>query len=438
MRALLLIKMCKKRLYSILIFITLVVALAACKTEGSFDLNDAHKTTIQVADAEDSSESLDTTPTPVEKPDPITVNEEKTNEGSVEESVAEESQPSDDIMEVHFVDVGQADSTLIKTNEHAMLIDCGADESGTKVQYYLKKHGVEKLDYLILTHPDSDHIGGADVIIAKFDIDKIFMSPFTKDNKWYSDIINTINYRGYSWSTPEVGSSYSLGDARFTVLAPNRIYEDPNNSSIALVLQYGDTRFLFTGDASEEAEADIVSNGLDISADVYKLGHHGSSSASTDAFLERIDPRYVVISCASGNEYGHPHVETMDRLKKYSPEIYRTDEQGTIVASSDGEKITWDHSPSTTWASGVQTTEEIPRIYNDIMPLEMTDDTAEEPGSRSIPSSTTYVLNTNTKKFHYPNCKSVNDMKPKNRQDVDWTREECIREGYKPCGNCKP
>ena len=438
MRALLLMKMWKRRLFSILIFIAVLFVLVSCMTEGSIDSNDVHKTTIQVADAEDSSESGDSTPPTVEKPDVVPATEDVIKENFAEKHEIEESQPSDDIMEVHFIDVGQADSTLIKTNEHAMLIDCGADESGTKVQYYLKKHGVDKLDYLILTHPDSDHIGGADVIITKFDIDKIFMSPFTKDNKWYSDIINAINYRGYSWSTPEVGSSYSLGDARFTVLAPNRTYEDPNNSSIALVLQYGDTRFLFTGDASEEAEADIVSNGLDISADVYKLGHHGSSSASTDAFLEKINPRYVVISCASGNEFGHPHEETMDRLKKYSPEIFRTDEQGTIIASSDGEKITWNHAPSTTWASGVQTAEEIPRIYNDIMTLETTDDTAEEPGSRSIPSSTTYVLNTNTKKFHYPNCKSVNDMKPKNRQDVDWTRGECIREGYKPCGNCKP
>ena len=365
------------------------------------------------------------------------------NQDSIEiPSNETEDEPSDadKEMEVHFIDVGQADSTLIKVDGHAMLIDCGADDTGTKLQNYLVKHDVKKLDYLVLTHPDSDHIGGADVIITKFDIDKVFMSPFTKDNNWYADLLNALKYKGYSWSTPAVGGDYNLGDASFTVVAPNRIYDDPNNSSIALVIQYGDTRFLFTGDASEEAEADIVSNGLNISADVYKLGHHGSRTASTEAFLEKVNPKCVVISCATGNEYGHPHEEALQRIKKYAPEIYRTDEQGTIVAHSDGEKITWDHSPSTTWACGIQVQEEIPQIYNDIMSIEPTIDLNEDVGviERGPIPDVTYVLNTNSKRFHKPDCDSVNEMKPKKRQDVDWTREECMENGYKPCGNCKP
>ena len=341
-------------------------------------------------------------------------------------------------LEIHFIDVGQADATLVKIGSHAMLVDCGTDDVGTKIQYYLKNHGVEKLDYLVLTHPDSDHIGGADVIITKFDIDKVFMSPFTKDNNWYADLLNALKYKGYSWSTPEVGSNYELGKADFTIVAPNRLYEDPNNSSIAFVLKYGDTRFLFTGDASEEAEADIVSNGLDISADVYKMGHHGSRTASTEGFIERVNPKYVVISCSTGNEYGHPHEEALQRIRRYSPEIYRTDEQGTIIAYSDGKKITWNHSPSTTWACGIQVQEEIPQIYNDIMKIEPSEDIDNSPGDRSKISGTTYVLNINTKKFHNPDCDSVMEMKPKNRKDVDWTREECIENGYKPCGSCKP
>lgn len=421
----------KRRLIIIFICIFLSLALASCAGADYTNLNNKPSPTIQVAD---TAETVDEIPSQVGT-DPY---EETVEETLIEETAVEDTQPAGDIMEVHFIDVGQADSTLIKIGDHAMLVDCGVDAVGTKIQYYLKKQGVEKLDYLILTHPDSDHIGGADVIITKFDIDKVFMSPFTKDNNWYSDLMNALSYRGYSWSTPDVGSRYNLGDAEFTILGPNRTYDDPNNSSIAFVLQYGENRFLFTGDASEEAESDILANGLDISADVYKLGHHGSSSASTEAFLERISPRYVVISCASGNDYGHPHVETMERLRKYSPQIFRTDEQGTIIACSDGEKITWDRSPSTTWASGTQTKEEIPRVYNEIMSLEATDDSAQEPVSRSLPTSVTYVLNTRSMKFHYPDCKSVNDMKPKNRQDVDWTREECIEAGYKPCGNCKP
>ena len=350
----------------------------------------------------------------------------------------DEPAEADKVMEVHFIDVGQGDATLIKLGDHAMLVDCGMDEVGTKIQNYLKKQKVEKLDYLVLTHPDSDHIGGADVVITKFDIDKVFMSPFAKDNNWYADLLNALAYRGYSWSTPEVGSSYDLGDATFTVVAPDRLYEDPNNSSVAFVLCYGDTRFLFTGDASEEAEADIVSGGLDISADVYKLGHHGSRTASTEVFLEKVSPRYVVISCAMGNDYGHPHEEALQRIRRYSPEIYRTDEQGTIIAYSDGRKITWDHSPSTTWACGIQLREEIPQIYNDIMTIEPGGDIDNSLGERSVIPEITYVINTNTKKFHKPDCDSVTEMKPENRQDVDWTREECIENGYKPCGSCKP
>ncbi len=343
-------------------------------------------------------------------------------------------------MEVHFIDVGQADATLIKIDGHAMLIDCGTDEAGTKVQYYLMQHGVYSLDHLILTHPDSDHIGGADVIITKFDIGSVFMSPFVKDNKWYEDLMAALAYRRYDWSTPEVGSTYDLGEASFTIVAPNRIYDDPNNSSIALVLEYGDTRFLFTGDASEEAEADIVQNGADISADVYKMGHHGSRSASSDDFLEKVRPRYVVISCMTGNDHGHPHKEAMDRIRKYSPEIYRTDEQGTVIAYSDGKEISWDHEPSTTWACGIRTQEEVPVIYNDLMRLESTEDTNGDTGSaeRRPEADVTYVLNVSSMRFHKPDCDSVTEMKPENRQDVDWTRDECIREGYRPCGNCKP
>ena len=349
-----------------------------------------------------------------------------------------ETNKSPTVMEVHFIDVGQADATLIKLDDHAMLVDCGTDEVGTQVQYYLQKQGVKKLDYLILTHPDSDHIGGADVIITKFDIDNVFMSPFTKENNWYEDLLNALSYKGYSWSTPEVGSSYSLGDASFTVIAPNRVYEDPNNSSIAFVLHYGDTGFLFTGDASEEAEADMVSKGFDLSADVYKLGHHGSSSASTDDFLDKVNPKYVVISCGTGNDYGHPHEEALQRIRRFSPEVYRTDEQGTIIARSDGNEITWDHEPSTTWAHGIQTQEEIPEIYNDIMKLEATEGADESPGDRKAAPEITYILNTNSMKFHKPDCEAVLNMNPKNRQEVDWTREECIENGYNPCGYCNP
>ncbi|MBD5460675.1 MAG: MBL fold metallo-hydrolase, partial [Lachnospiraceae bacterium] len=138
-------------------------------------------------------------------------------------------------MEVHFIDVGQGDATLILCDGAAMLIDCADSSQGTRIQDYLQKQGVEKLDYLVLTHPDSDHIGGAPVIIEKFEIDRVFMSNFEKSNKTYMKVIQSLDNRLLKWSTPEVGSTWQLGSAQFTILAPNGTYSDPNEASIALV-----------------------------------------------------------------------------------------------------------------------------------------------------------------------------------------------------------
>ena len=180
-----------------------------------------------------------------------------------------------DEMEVHFMDVGQGDSTLITCGGHAMLIDAGDDSKGTLIQNYLKKQNIEKLDYLVLTHPDSDHIGGAPVIIGKFEIDKVFMSNYEKDNKTYQKLIQALDNKGIKYTTPSTGSQYLLGTAQITILGPNKDYDDPNDASVALLIQNGKNKFLFTGDATEDAENDILANNTDISADVYHAGHHG-------------------------------------------------------------------------------------------------------------------------------------------------------------------
>ena len=255
-------------------------------------------------------------------------------------------------LEVHFIDVGQGDATLIKADGHAMLIDAGENDKGTAVQLYLQKQGVEQLDYLILTHTDSDHIGGADVIVSKFDIGQIFLSDFKKDNKTYRELMDSMKYKNMTFSTPEAGAEYELGSAEFTVIAPNDTYEDANNSSMALILDYGDNSFLFSGDCEEEAEQDILANGLDLDVDVYQVGHHGSRSSSTEEFLDAMSPEYAVISCAEGNSYGHPHAKTLNNLRARSIKVFRTDEQGSIIAYSDGTNLTWNCSPSDSWQSG--------------------------------------------------------------------------------------
>ncbi|HOO27210.1 MAG TPA: ComEC/Rec2 family competence protein [Lachnospiraceae bacterium] len=273
--------------------------------------------------------------------------------GSTEEQEAENSIGTEDSdLEVHFIDVGQGDSTLIKSGEHAMLIDAGDDSKGTKVQNYLKKQGVTELDYLILTHPDTDHIGGAPVIITKFSIDNLFMSDYEKDNKSYKKLLQSLADKSLTWSTPDVGAVYTLGTASFTVIAPNKTYSDPNNSSVGILLKNGRNRFVFTGDAEEEAESDIVANGIDITADVYQVGHHGSRTASSQEFLSAMDPEYAVISCGEGNSYGHPHAATLNSLRAMGVKVFRTDEQGSIIAVSDGTDITWNCAPSETWQTG--------------------------------------------------------------------------------------
>ena len=203
-----------------------------------------------------------------------------------------------------------------------------------------------------LTHTDSDHIGGADVIISKFDIGQIFMSDFKKDNKTYRELMESMQYKHMTYTTPEVGAEFALGNATFTIIAPNGDYDDPNNSSIALILDYGENSFLFSGDCEEEAEQDILANGINLDVDVYQVGHHGSRSSSSEDFLDAMSPECAVISCAEKNSYGHPHARTLNNLRARKIKVFRTDEQGSIIAFSDGKEITWNCSPSDSWQSG--------------------------------------------------------------------------------------
>lgn len=291
---------------------------------------------------------------PEEEETVVPSEEEEESELMVESKDPDEEEPVSE-MQVHFIDVGQGDATLVIAGEHAMLIDAGDDSKGTKVQLYLKTQGIERLDYLVLTHTDADHIGGADVIITKFDIGNVFIGDYPKDNNVYRDLMQALQSKGLTYSTPQVGDTYALGDAFFMMVAPNRAYSDPNNSSIALVLQNGKNRFLFTGDAQEEAEADILANGLNIDCDVFKAGHHGSSTSNTMGLLATASPAYSVISCAQDNSYGHPHAEVLNNLRAMGVKVFRTDEQGSIVATSDGTEITWNCVPSESWKAGERT-----------------------------------------------------------------------------------
>ena len=260
----------------------------------------------------------------------------------------ESDSPAKDVtgsLEIHYMDVGQGDATLIKCDDMTLLIDAGENSQGTKVRSYLEKQGVERIDYVIGTHPDSDHIGGLDVVIYNFDCGTILMPDEKKDTKTYDDVIQTIKNKNYKITFPEVGKTYKFGEGEFTIIAPNKDYDDVNSDSIGIILKYGETEFLFTGDAEEEAELDIVANGIDIHADVYKAGHHGSRTSSCDELLEAVKPKAVVVSCGEDNSYGHPHAAILNYCRMNNIPLYRTDMQGTIVVKSDGKNITWNMSP---------------------------------------------------------------------------------------------
>ena len=320
---------------------------------------------------------------------------------------------------VHFIDVGQGDATLISCGGEHMLIDAGNNDCGLKVWKYLSENGVESLKYVIGTHPDADHIGGLDVVLYRYDCSLLMMPDVANDTPTYDAVIQTAELKGYGIYHPSVGEVFPLGDAYFTVIAPNGVYEGTNDNSIGIKLTHGVNDFILIGDAEEASETDMLYSGIDLSAEVYKVSHHGSYNGSIDPFLDAVHPTYAVISCGYGNDYEHPHNVTLDRLRERGINVFRTDEQGSIVAVSDGAMILWNNEPSVTWQSGIPVVTPEAAAVQDV-----------------IPEGTTYVLNNNSMKIHQPWCESVGEMAGHNKEYTDMSLEELIAFGYSPCGRC--
>lgn len=253
---------------------------------------------------------------------------------------------AENALSVRYIDVGQADCELISFPDgRHMLIDAGATDSEKTLPPYLKSLGIEKLDYVIGTHPHEDHIGGLDAVIESFEIGQIYMPKATTTTKTYKDVLTAVKNKGLSINTAKAGKVIiDEPDIRAELLAPiNDKYDDLNNYSAVLKLQFGNTSFLFTGDAEKLSENEMLdSAGAEkLRCDVLKAGHHGSSTSTSEKFLKAVSPSYAVISCGTGNDYGHPHKETISLLDKYGIKTYRTDLNGTITAISDGNNITF-------------------------------------------------------------------------------------------------
>ncbi|KEJ03378.1 hydrolase [Clostridium botulinum A2B7 92] len=244
-------------------------------------------------------------------------------------------------LKVHYIDVGQGDSILVQTKDKNILIDAGTRKSSDNLISYLKKQHIKKLDYVIATHPHEDHIGGMPKVIEEFEISNFYAPKKTANTKIFKDMISQLKKKNLKINVAKKGISLDLSNnSSLDFLAPVKDnYENTNDSSAVVKLTHGNTKFLFTGDAEKTSEKDILNSNEDLSSNVLKVGHHGSHSSSSKEFLDKINPKIAIISCGKNNDYGHPHKETMKELKKRNIEVYRTDIDGNIVLTSDGENI---------------------------------------------------------------------------------------------------
>lgn len=323
-------------------------------------------------------------------------------------------------MYVHFIDVGQGDSIFIELpNGESMLIDAAEEEQADKIITYIHQQGYDSLDYVVETHPHSDHMGGMADVINNFNVSNVYLSPATNTTKAYENMLTAIKSSDAKTYSPMAGDTIlNDGNLLIEVVAPKAVNNDElNNSSLVIKLTYGEKKFLFAGDAEKDEEDGIWTN---IKCDVLKVGHHGSDSSTTANFLKKVEPTYAIISVGTGNSYGHPTDATLKRLSDKGMKTYRTDLQGTIVFTSDGKSISVDKSPSEYKAPAATTIAATTTV-----------------AVTTSGSNYKYILNTKTKKIHYANCSSVDDMNEENKAFIN-NYDKAIADGYVLCKRCNP
>lgn len=321
-----------------------------------------------------------------------------------ETTPATTTQPPRDTLSVHFIDVGQADCALLECGGKYMLIDGGNVEDSSLVISYLQKQGVEELEAVVCSHAHEDHVGGLPGVLAVFPTKAVYAPTRTYSSKCFDDFVYYTDQQDLTITIPKPGDTLSLGSATATVLGPVESYAETNNTSIVLMVQFGENKFLFTGDMEVEAENNMLDAGANVKADVLKVGHHGSNTSTGYRFLYEVDPAYAVISCGQDNSYGHPHDEPMSRLRDADVTIYRTDKMGTVIARSDGKNISF------TWGNAS---------------IQPEDPTEGKPAY--------YIGNTNSKTLHLPTCSSL--PAEKNQIKFD-SYDSAVSEGYHPCSRC--
>ncbi len=317
-------------------------------------------------------------------------------------------------VKVHFIDVGQADSIYIQLPGNTdILIDGGNTTDGSTVVNYLKSQNVDDIELLIATHPHEDHIGGLPAVFNAFEIEKVLDSGKAASTKTYSNYTAAAAIEGCPWEE-DSNQLFTWGNTSLQVLTASESWKDVNDYSVVSRLDCGDIEFLFTGDAETPAELNLKGN---ISAEILKVGHHGSKSSTSPGFLSRVNSEVAVISVGAGNTYGHPAAETLDKLQAAAVKIYRTDLNGNIIVTTDGKTYSVTTQKASTSVSIVQP--------------------AGTPPPLPVTSQGEYVGSTKSNKYHYPDCRYA--------KQIQWANEiwfnskgEAEAAGYVPCGVCKP
>lgn len=258
----------------------------------------------------------------------------------------------EDSMEVHFLDVGQGLSILVKQGDNVLIYDGGERDYSSFVVSYLQDLGITEIDYMISSHYDSDHVSGLIGCLNAFEVKNVIGSNYEHSSNLYKSFMSAVKDEGLKMKYPKVGEKFAFGDAEITILSPKEIGNDSNANSVVIKLSYGESDFIFTGDADYGNEREMAASGIDLDCEVLSLAHHGSSSGNSSLFLEKTNPEVAVISCGKGNDYGHPHVEVVELLEAMELDVFRSDVQGTVIAYTDGKTITWSEAPCNDYSDG--------------------------------------------------------------------------------------
>lgn len=419
-----------KRRILLPILLILTFLLASCGTETEVVSND-------------SSNIESTTPSPTETPTPDPTSTPTNTPTPSAEPITPEltpeptPTPASGDMAVHFLDVGQGLAIFAQSGGQNLIYDGGDRDTSRFVVSYLQQQNVETIDYLISSHYDADHLNGLIGCLNAFNVENVICSNYEHNSQTYQSFVNTANQKGLTLQHPAVGTEFAFGTGKFTVLAPSSIDSgDSNDNSVAIKLENGQNSFIFTGDAESSSESAMCSFGINLDCDVLSLGHHGSASSTSWEFLQSTVPEFAVISCGAGNQYGHPHAETLEKLQDMGILVFRSDKQGTVIALSDGEKISWNQAPCNDYTPGED---------NDTPPQPSSGTSSSSSQIVSTPEPTpeptqaptdnvgemVWITKTGSKYHNKPDCGNSN---PDTSQQI--SRSDAEARGYDACKKC--